>query len=92
MSSSSRCTTRTLPRPPTSTPTSSPARRLDVLIAGDDEDAKGRVAALASDGGLNPIDVGPKRRARELAAAGLLHLGVHSTLGAGFGSALAIVA
>ena len=37
--------------------------KLDVLIAGDDEDAKGKVAALARDGGLNPIDVGPLKRA-----------------------------
>jgi predicted dinucleotide-binding enzyme len=66
--------------------------KLDVLIAGDDEDAKGKVAALARDGGLNPIDVGPLKRARELEAAGLLHMGAQNTLGTGFGSALAIVA
>jgi 8-hydroxy-5-deazaflavin:NADPH oxidoreductase len=65
---------------------------LDVLIAGDDEDAKGKVAALARDGGLNPIDAGPQKRARELEAAGLLHMGVQNTLGTGFGSALKIVA
>jgi predicted dinucleotide-binding enzyme len=29
---------------------------LDVLIAGDDEDAKGTVAALARDGGLDPTN------------------------------------
>ncbi len=56
--------------------------KLDVLIAGDDEDAKGRVAALARDGRLNAIDVGPLRRARELAAS-LLHIGIQNTLGAG---------
>ena len=50
--------------------------KLGVLIAGNDEDAKGKVAALARDGGLNPIDVGPLKRARELEAAGLLHTGV----------------
>jgi predicted dinucleotide-binding enzyme len=66
--------------------------KLDVLIAGDDEDAKGKVAALARDGGLNPIDVGPLKRARELEATGLLHIGVQNTLGTGFASALAIVA
>src|SRR5215207_3751206 len=65
--------------------------KLDVLIAGDDEDAKGKVAALARDGGLNPIDVGPLRRARELEAACLLHMGVQSSLGTGFASALTIV-
>ena len=64
---------------------------LDVLIAGDDEDAKAHVAALARDGGLNPIDVGPQARARELEATGLLHMGVQNTLGTGFASALKIV-
>jgi predicted dinucleotide-binding enzyme len=65
--------------------------KLDVLIAGDDQDAKGRIAALARDGGLNPIDVGPLKRARELEAAGLLHMGVQNELGTGFASALNIV-
>ena len=64
---------------------------LDVLIAGDDDDAKAQVAALARDGGLNPIDVGPQARARELEATGLLHMGVQNTLGTGFASALKIV-
>jgi predicted dinucleotide-binding enzyme len=64
---------------------------LDVFIAGDDEDAKAQVAALARDGGLNPIDVGPQARARELEATGLLHMGVQNTLGTGFASALKIV-
>lgn len=64
---------------------------LDVLIAGDDDDAKARVAALARDGGLNPIDVGPQARARELEATGLLHMAVQNTLGSGFASALKIV-
>jgi 8-hydroxy-5-deazaflavin:NADPH oxidoreductase len=67
-------------------------RKLDVLIAGDDEDAKGKVAALARDGGLNPIDAGPLKHARELEAAGLLHMRLQNTLGTGFGSALNILA
>jgi 8-hydroxy-5-deazaflavin:NADPH oxidoreductase len=66
--------------------------KLDVLLAGDDADAKGKVAALARDGGLNPIDVGPLKRARELEAAGLLHMGVQNELGSGFASALTILA
>jgi NADPH-dependent F420 reductase len=65
---------------------------LDVFLAGDDEDAKATVAKLAEDGGLRPVDAGPLRRARELEAAGLLHMGVQNTLGTGFGSALKIVA
>jgi 8-hydroxy-5-deazaflavin:NADPH oxidoreductase len=37
--------------------------KLDVLIAGDNDEAKSTVAGLARDGGLNPIDVGPQKRA-----------------------------
>jgi 8-hydroxy-5-deazaflavin:NADPH oxidoreductase len=67
-------------------------QKLDVLLAGDDEEAKDAVATLARDGGLNPIDVGPQKRARELEALGLLHMGVQATLGTGFKSAVKIVA
>jgi 8-hydroxy-5-deazaflavin:NADPH oxidoreductase len=65
---------------------------LDVFMAGDDEDAKAAVAQLAEDGGLRPVDAGPLHRARELEAAGFLHMTVQGTLGTGFGSALKIVA
>jgi 8-hydroxy-5-deazaflavin:NADPH oxidoreductase len=65
---------------------------LDVLIAGDDEEAKADVATLASDGGLHPIDAGPARRARELEALGLLHMTLQNTLGTGFTSAVKFVA
>jgi NADPH-dependent F420 reductase len=61
---------------------------LDVLIAGDDDEAKAAVAALARDGGLNPIDVGPQHRARELEALGLLNITLQDTLGSGFASAV----
>jgi NADPH-dependent F420 reductase len=64
---------------------------LDVFLAGDDEDAKRTVATLAEDGGLRPVDAGPLQRARELEAAGLLHISVQGTLGTGFGSALKVV-
>jgi NADPH-dependent F420 reductase len=47
---------------------------LDVLIAGDDEDAKQKVAQLASDGGLRPLDVGQLSRAQQLEHLGLLHI------------------
>jgi len=66
--------------------------QLDVLIAGDDDDAKAVVAELARDGGLNPIDAGQLKRARELEALGLLHIGLQDTLGTGFASAVKIVA
>jgi predicted dinucleotide-binding enzyme len=64
---------------------------LDVFLAGDDEDAKSTVAQLVEDGGLNAIDAGGQQRARELEAAGLLHMSVQGPLGTGFGSALKIV-
>jgi 8-hydroxy-5-deazaflavin:NADPH oxidoreductase len=64
---------------------------LDVFLAGDDENAKATVARLAEDGGLRPVDAGPLHRARELEAAGLLHMTVQGTLGTGFASALKIV-
>jgi 8-hydroxy-5-deazaflavin:NADPH oxidoreductase len=66
-------------------------RRLDVFIAGDDEDAKQTVAGLADDGGLRPIDAGPLARARELEALGYLHMAVQPALGTAFGSAVTIV-
>jgi NADPH-dependent F420 reductase len=65
---------------------------LDVLIAGDDDDAKAAVASLARDGGLNPIDTGPRHRARELEALGLLNIALQDTLGTGFGSAVKFLA
>jgi 8-hydroxy-5-deazaflavin:NADPH oxidoreductase len=66
-------------------------QQLDVFIAGDDEDAKAKVAQLAKDGGLRPVDAGPLKRARELEAAGLLHMSVQGTLDTGFASALKVV-
>jgi NADPH-dependent F420 reductase len=65
---------------------------LDVFLAGDDEEAKSTIAQLAEDGGLRPVDTGPLKRARELEAAGFLHMTVQENLGTGFGSALKIVA
>jgi predicted dinucleotide-binding enzyme len=65
---------------------------LDVLIAGDDDEAREVVAGLARDGGLNPIEVGPEARARELEALGLLHIQVQQPLGTGFASAVKILA
>jgi NADPH-dependent F420 reductase len=64
---------------------------LDVLIAGDDEDAKATVRRLVEDGGLRAVDAGPLSRARELESAGLLHMSVQGPLGTGFASALKIL-
>jgi predicted dinucleotide-binding enzyme len=66
-------------------------QQLDVFIAGDDEEAKGKVVQLVEDGGLRPVDAGPLKRARELEAAGLLHMSVQGTLNTGFTSALKVV-
>jgi predicted dinucleotide-binding enzyme len=66
--------------------------KLDVLVAGDDDDAKQAVSTLARDGGLNPIDAGGLARARELEAVGLLHMSLQGTLGTGFASALKVIA
>jgi 8-hydroxy-5-deazaflavin:NADPH oxidoreductase len=63
-------------------------QQLDVLIAGDDDGAKGTVAALAEAGGLRPIDVGPLRRAQQLEHLGFLHMSLQERLGAGFESAV----
>jgi 8-hydroxy-5-deazaflavin:NADPH oxidoreductase len=65
--------------------------KLDVLIAGDDDEAKAAVAALAREGGLNPMDAGGVNRARELEALGLLHIGLQGTLDTGFASAVKVI-
>ena len=63
-------------------------QQLDVLIAGDDDAAKQKVAQLATDGGLRPIDVGPLRRAQQLEQLGFLHIAVQQPLNPGFASAI----
>jgi NADPH-dependent F420 reductase len=45
-----------------------------VLIAGDDTDAKATLAEIVTSGGLNAIDAGTLKRARELEAVGFLQL------------------
>lgn len=45
-----------------------------VLIAGDDADAKAKLASAVTAGGLNAVDVGTLSRARELEALGLLQV------------------
>ncbi|MGW5853188.1 NADPH-dependent F420 reductase [Micrococcus sp. 2A] len=45
-----------------------------VLIAGDDADAKSALADVVTSGGLNAIDAGALKRARELEAVGFLQL------------------
>ncbi len=45
-----------------------------VLIAGDDADAKSTLAGVITSGGLNAIDAGPLKRARELEGIGFLQI------------------
>ncbi len=63
-------------------------QQLDVLIAGDDEAAKLKVAQLASDGGLRPVDIGPLRRAQQLEQLGFLHIAVQQPRNLGFASTI----
>jgi NADPH-dependent F420 reductase len=64
---------------------------LDVFIAGDDAGAKEKVAQLAKDGGLRPIDTGPLSRARQIEGMQLLHIVTQGTLGTNWGSSIKIL-
>lgn len=64
---------------------------LDVFIAGDDEDAKNKVARIVTDGDLRPIDAGPLSRARHIEAMQFLHMVTQDTLGTNWGSAIKIL-
>ena len=64
---------------------------LDVFIAGDDADAKGKVSQLVTDGGMRAIDAGPLHRARQIEAMQLLHITLQGTLGTNWGSAIKIL-
>jgi predicted dinucleotide-binding enzyme len=66
--------------------------KLDVLIAGDDREAKRTVIELVESGGLRGIDAGKLERARHLEGLGLLGITLQSTLGTGFQSAWKLVA
>lgn len=64
---------------------------VDIFIAGDDEQARGLVARLVSDGGMRPIEAGSLARARELEALGYLHMAVQAPLGTHFASAVKVL-
>ena len=66
-------------------------QKLDVFIAGDDTDAKNKVAQLVTDGGMRVIDTGPLSRARQIEGMQFLHITMQGTLGTNWGSALKIV-
>ena len=64
---------------------------LDVFIAGDDVDAKAKVAQIVTDGGMRVVDTGPLSRARQIEGMQLLHIVTQGTLGTNWGSALKIL-
>ena len=64
---------------------------LDVFIAGDDEEAKRKVAELVKDGGMRPIDTGPLSRARQIEAMQFLHIVTQGTLGTNWASTIKIL-
>jgi NADPH-dependent F420 reductase len=64
---------------------------LDVFIAGDDAEAKQKVASLVEGGGMRPIDLGPLRRARQMEHAAFLQISAQEPLGSGFTSSLKLL-
>lgn len=64
---------------------------VDVFLAGDDQDAKDKVASLVRDGGMRPVDTGPLRRARELEGFQLLHMTLQGPLGLDWSSAIKLL-
>lgn len=64
---------------------------LDIFIAGDDAEAKNKVAQLVRDAGLRPVDAGPLSRARQIEGMQLLHIVTQGKLGTNFGSTIKIV-
>ena len=66
-------------------------RPLDVFIAGDDAEAKEKVAQLVKDGGMRPVDTGALNRARQIEGMQLLHIVTQGPLGTNWGSAIKIL-
>lgn len=56
-------------------------QKLDVFIAGNDEQAKNTISKIIEDGGLRPIDVGPLTNAQYLEGIQLIHISIQSKLG-----------
>lgn len=66
---------------------------LDVFIAGADEAARRQVAGLVTSGGLNPVDVGALKHARELEGFQLLRMALQIREGGhNWASAIKVVA
>ena len=66
-------------------------RPLQVLLAGDDADARARVAELASSLGFAPLDAGGLRMARALEEIAFLNITLNATKGWAWQSAFQLV-
>lgn len=64
---------------------------LDVFIAGDNAEAKTKVAQLVQDAGMRPIDAGPLSRARQIEGMQFLHIVTQGNLGTNYASAIKIL-
>ena len=64
---------------------------LDVFIAGDDQEAKDKIAQIVRDGGMRPVDAGPLNRARQIEGMQFLHIVTQSRLGTNWGSTVKIL-
>jgi NADPH-dependent F420 reductase len=64
---------------------------LDVFLAGDDANAKNKVAELVKDGGMRPVDTGPLSRARQIEGMQFLHIVAQNELGTNWASTIKIL-
>jgi predicted dinucleotide-binding enzyme len=62
-----------------------------VLIAGDDDEAKAALISAVQAGGVNALDAGPLRRARELEAMGFLQIKLAAAEQLGWTGGFAVV-
>jgi 8-hydroxy-5-deazaflavin:NADPH oxidoreductase len=60
-------------------------------MAGDDAEAKAKVAQLVESTGMRAIDASPLLRARELEALGFLHVAIQSNTHTEFKSAIKVM-
>jgi len=66
-------------------------QQLDVLLAGDHDEAKAQLAKMIEASGMRAVDAGPLRRARQLEHLGFLHMTLQDKLGSGYGSAIKVI-
>jgi predicted dinucleotide-binding enzyme len=67
------------------------SKELDVMMAGDDQEAKAELAELIKTSALRPVDVGPLANARHLEGLGLIHMAVQDQLHTNWGSTIKIL-